>query len=81
MLTVSPNPVPAGEKLGKTMISWSGGKVYVSMNGDEEVLFGARRQGSRVADWIQPHASYEFRLYNLDHTDLLAQATVSKLTE
>ena len=77
-LTVSPNPVPAGAELGKTTVSWSGGKVYVSMNGGKELLFGVRRQGSKVAHWIQPRSSYEFRLYNLDHTELLAKVTVPR---
>lgn len=75
-LTASSNPASPGEKLGKATISWRGGKVYVSMNGGEESLFCVRREGSKVADWIQPHCSYAFRLYNLDHTKLLAQVTV-----
>lgn len=77
-LSASPNPVPPCDKLGKTTISWSGGKVYVSRNGGKESLFGVRRQGSKVASWIQTPSSYEFRLYNLDHTELLAKVTVTK---
>jgi len=73
---IEPTLTASGEKLGKTTISWSGGKVYVSMNGGKESLFGVRPQGSKVAHWIQPHSSYAFRLYNLDHTKLLAQVTV-----
>jgi len=80
-LSVSPNPVPPGDKLGKTTISWSGGKVYVSRNRGKESLFGVRRQGSKVANWIDPRSSYEFRLYNLDHTELLAKVTVPRATQ
>jgi tRNA (mo5U34)-methyltransferase len=80
-LSASPNPVPPGDRLGKTTISWSGGKVYVSMNGGKESLFGVRRQGSNVASWIQTRSSYEFRLYNSDHTELLAKLTVTKATQ
>ena len=77
-LSVSPNPVPPGDRFGKTTISWSGGKVYVSMNGGKESLFGVRDQGSKVASWIQTRSSYEFRLYNLDHTKLLSKVTVTR---
>jgi tRNA (mo5U34)-methyltransferase len=80
-LRASPNPVPSGDKLGKTTISWSGGKVYVSMNGGKESLFGVRRQGSKVASWIQTGSSYEFRIYDSDHSELLTKITVTKATQ
>jgi len=80
-LSAAPNPVPPGENPGKTTISWTGGKVYVSMNGGNEVLFGEMRKGSRVAGWILAGSSYEFRLYNSDHTELLAKLTVTKARE
>ena len=80
-LNASPNPVPLGDKPGKTTISWNGGKVYVSMNGSNEVLFADLPQGSKVASWILTGSSYEFRLYNSDHTELLAKLTVTKATE
>ena len=80
-LTVSPIRLPPGKKLGETTISWTAGKVYVSMNGGKESLFGARRQGSKVAHWIDPGASYEFRLYSLDHTELLVQVAVPKAAQ
>jgi tRNA (mo5U34)-methyltransferase len=81
-LSASPNPVPAGEGTGTTTISWNTGdkaegKVYVSTDGGEESLFSAGRQGSRVASWIREGSSYEFRLYNSDHTELLANVTVT----
>ena len=76
-LSATPNLVPRGETPGKTTISWSGGKVYVSMNGKDEVLFGQMPEGSRVATWILAGSSYEFRLYNSDHTELLAKLTVT----
>lgn len=76
-LTASPNPVPPGDKLGQTTISWSGGKVYISMEGGKEALFGVQREGRKVASWIQTGHRYEFRLYNLDHTELLAKVIVT----
>jgi len=83
-LSASPNPIPAGKEAGKTTISWSsgdkgGGKVYVSSDGGEESLFATERQNSCVANWIQTGSSYEFRLYNSDHTKLLDKVVVTKL--
>jgi len=82
-LTAFPNPVPAGKELGKTTISWdttdgSIGKVYVSMNGGEESLFADSRRGTKVVDWIQTGSTYEFRLYDSGHTELLANVTVTR---
>jgi DNA-binding beta-propeller fold protein YncE len=77
-LSASPNPVPLGENPGKTTISWTGGKVYVSMDGNNEVLFADMREGSKMASWILAGSSYEFRLYSSDHTELLAKLTVTK---
>jgi hypothetical protein len=79
-LSASPNPVPPGDNPGKTTISWSGGKVYVSKDGSNEVLFAESRQGSKVASWILTGSNYEFRLYNSDHTELLAKLTVTNAT-
>jgi hypothetical protein len=79
--SASPNPVPPGDNPGKVTVSWSGGVVYVSMNGGEEVLFADLRQGSKVASWILAGASYEFRLYNSDHTELLAKLTVTRAAQ
>ena len=80
-LSAFPNPVPAGKELGKTTISWDTtdgtiGKVYVSMDGGEEFLFADARRATAVADWIQTGPTYEFRLYNSDHTELLASVVV-----
>ena len=80
-LSASPNPVPQGDNPGKTTISWSRGKVYVSKNGGNEVLFADKREGSQVASWILAGSSYEFRIYNSDHTELLAKLTVTKATQ
>lgn len=82
-LTASPNPVPFGNKPGKTTISWNTGstdigKVYVSKNGGEELLFAHKRQGSAVANWIQTGSSYEFRLYSSDHAKLLDKVVVTR---
>jgi hypothetical protein len=78
-----PNPLPAGKEAGKTTISWntgdgSVGEVYVSTNGGEESLFATSRQDSAVANWIQTGTDYEFRLYNSDHTELLAKVGVTR---
>jgi hypothetical protein len=83
ILTASPNPVPAGDPNGRTTISWeakgeSGGRIYVSENEGEESLLANGRQGSTVVDWIQSGSSYEFRLYNSDHTKLLDKVLVTK---
>jgi tRNA (mo5U34)-methyltransferase len=83
ILCAFPNPAPAGEGAGKTTVSWdtadgSIGKVYVSVNGGEEALFADSRRGTAVADWIQTGSSYEFRLYNSDHTELLAKVAVTR---
>ena len=85
-LAASPNPVPFGNELGETRISWNTGstdigKVYVSINRGEEVLFAHMREGSRVANWIQTGSRYEFRLYNSTHTELLAKLVVSRATQ
>ena len=82
-LNASPNPVPAGEGMGKTTISWntgdeSAGKVCVSANGREESLFAAAGRGSAAAPWIRTGCRYEFRLYNSDHTELLAKVAVNR---
>jgi len=83
ILSAFPNPVPAGEGAGKTTISWdtadgSIGKVYVSVNGGEEALFADSRRGTAAANWIQKGSSYEFCLYNSDHTELLAKVVVTR---
>jgi len=85
-LTASPNPVPYGDGSGKTTISWNTGntdigKVYVSINGGEELLFQHKRQGSKVISWIETGSSYEFRLYDSAHTQLLAKITVTRATQ
>ena len=85
-LTASPNPVPPGEKAGKTTIRWSTAdacpaKIYVSTDGQEESLFAAGCKGSAMADWIEPGSTYEFRLYDSDHTCLLDKITVATATK
>ncbi len=68
ILNASPNPVPAIEGLGRTMISWNSvdGKIYVSENGGDEMLFADSPGGSQEVDWIGEASSYDFRLYNSD---------------
>lgn len=83
ILTVTPDLVPAGKELGKTTVSWdtadgSIGNIYVSIDGGKESLFADSRRGTAVADWIQTGRTYEFRLYNSDHTEVLASAVVKR---
>jgi hypothetical protein len=85
-LSASPNPVPFGNGLGQTRISWNTGntdigKVYVSINGGEELLFAQMRDGSLVAKWIDTGSAYEFRLYNSAHTELLAKIVVNRTAQ
>jgi tRNA (mo5U34)-methyltransferase len=82
-LSASPNPVPPGEGAGKTTVSWdtadgSIGKIFVSINGDQEVLFADGRRGTAPAHWIEAGSNYEFRLYNSDHSELLAKVIVTR---
>ena len=80
-VSASPNPVPAGEGLGRTTISWDSidGKIYVSVDGGNEVLFVNLPAGSQNADWINEGFNYEFRLYNSNHTRLLDKVVVTRL--
>jgi hypothetical protein len=84
-LSASPNPVPVGEKMGKTTIRWSTpdaspGKIYVSINGKEELLFAGGRQGVATADWIEAGGTYDFRLYDSEHARLFDQIRVTGAT-
>ena len=81
-LNASPNPVPASEGPGRTTISWNSvnGKIYVSKNGCDEVLFANSPRGSHDANWIEAGSVYEFRLYNADHSELLEKVVVTKPT-
>jgi tRNA (mo5U34)-methyltransferase len=83
LLRADPNPVPGGEASGKTTVSWdtcdgSIGKVFVSINGGDEILFADGRRGSTSAHWIKTDSNYEFRLYNSDQTELLAKIAVAR---
>jgi len=79
-LSAFPNPVPASEGLGKTTISWNSvdGKIYLSPDGRDEVLFADAPGGSANADWIREGSIYEFRLYNSDRSKLLDKVIVTK---
>jgi hypothetical protein len=78
-LSAFPNPVPAGKGAGRTTISWNSvdGKIYVSLNGNEEKLFSDSPRGAEEANWIQGGSHYEFRLYNAGHNELLAKVVVT----
>ena len=83
-LSASPNPVPYGNDLGKSTISWfchgaPDAAVYVSRNGAEEVLFAKRPHGSQELSKIQTEATYEFALYDAcDRKNRLAQISVTR---
>jgi len=86
ILTANPNPVPTSEEVGKTLISWdtadgSIGRVFVSINGGQGILFADGRRGSAPAHWIEPGSNYEFRLYDSDHTRLLDKVVVAAATQ
>jgi hypothetical protein len=85
-LSANPNPVAHGERLGTITISWdtgdeSVGSLYVSKNGGQESLMATDRQGEITADWIQKGSTYEFRLYDSDHTRLLDKVLVTGATQ
>ncbi len=85
-LSASPNPVPVGKAMGQTMIRWSTpdmcpGKVYVSTDGQKELLFAGEHKGVATANWIRGGHTYEFRLYDSDHTELLAKIAVTRATQ
>ena len=80
-ITAHPNPVPIGNDLGNTRISWSTidrtAKVFVSIDGSSESLFATSRRGSTAANWIRKGHTYEFRLYDSAHEELLAKVVVT----
>ena len=83
LLAPALTPSPPAKEPGKTTVSWdtadgSIGKVFVSINGGQEVLFADGRCGSAPAHWIETGSNYEFRLYNSDHTELLAKVAVTR---
>src|SRR3990170_882604 len=84
VLKAAPNPVPAGDGLGGTTIMWSTedgltGQVYVSKDNGPEQLFAHGARGAQLADWIQDHSVYEFRLYaGKERGKLLKRLTVNR---
>ena len=80
-ITAHPNPVPIESDLGNTMISWSTidrtAKVFVSIDGGSESLFATSCRGSIAANWIRRGHTYEFRLYDSAHQELLAKVVVT----
>jgi hypothetical protein len=79
-LDAFPNPVPPAKGPGKTTITWNSvdGKIYVSVNGGEEMLFAGSPRGAQEANWIEAGPRYEFRLYNSSHKELLAKVIVTR---
>lgn len=83
MIHAGPNPVPAGSGPGTTKIKWttgdgSDGKVFVSADGAQETEFASGPSGSSEFNSIQTGVTYEFRLYNSDHTKQLDKITVTR---
>ena len=84
-LMATPNPVPVRGELGKTTLSWgtldgSDCQVFVSRDGGPEQLLKQGAEGSDDISWIEPGATYEFRLYaGLEHKEVLASVTVKGL--
>ena len=82
VISAGPNPVPAGSGAGTTTIKWTTGdgttgKIFVSADGAQETEFAEGPDGSHDAP-IQAGVTYEFRLYNSDHTKQLAKITVTR---
>jgi hypothetical protein len=83
-ITASPNPVPGGEGLGTTTITWNTGdgtvgQLYVSVDGGPESAFDSGLSRSSAAPWIQAGKRYEFRLYaGTEHATVLAKTEVSR---
>jgi hypothetical protein len=83
-LSASPNPVPRGNDLGNSTISWfchgaPDAAIYVSRNGGEEVLFAKRPHGSQEMSRIDTDVTYEFTLYEAcDRKNRLAHITVTR---
>jgi len=78
-LSAFPNPVPGSKGPGKATIKWNSvdGKIYVSVNGGNEMLFADSARGAEEANWIEAGPHYEFRLYNAGHNELLAKVIVT----
>jgi hypothetical protein len=80
-ITAHPNPVPIETDLGNTRISWSTidptAKVFVLIDGSSESLFATSCRGSITANWIRRGHTYEFRLYDSAHEELLAKVVVT----
>lgn len=85
-LTASPNPIPAGEGLGTTTITWSTGdgsvgRVFVSRDDEPESDFAVGPEGTKEAPWINAGSRYEFRLYvGVDRSSPRASVTVTRDT-
>jgi hypothetical protein len=82
-ISAGPNPVPAGSET--TTIKWTtgdgtDGKVFVSAGGAQETEFASGPSGKSDTP-IQAGVTYEFRLYNADHTKQLAKITVTRAAQ
>jgi len=83
-ITANPNPVvlAEGASTGNTALTWDAGtsypdaKVWLKVEGDAEVLFVASAKGTLQAK-ISAGKTHAFRLYNSDHSRVLASIEVT----
>ncbi|RKH48147.1 hypothetical protein D7X12_00770 [Corallococcus sicarius] len=86
--TVSASPTDVwintnATSIGSTQICWqvyqaTVGEVWVSVDGQPELLFTQAQSGCEFAWWIQVGHHYDFRLYaNTTHSQLLSTVTVT----
>jgi hypothetical protein len=80
-ISADPNPVPPGEELGSTTVTWETGdgkfaQVYVSPNGKEEKFWKGGAKGSAEYKYITG-GKFEFTLYaGKEHQTKLASVVV-----
>jgi hypothetical protein len=61
---------PANSTRGSATVTWhatdgSPGRIYVSKDGGDEVLFAQGTDGAQNVTWIQARSRYQFRLYTI----------------
>lgn len=80
--TSNASPVISSGKLGTVNIRWSStgsatAEVWVSMDGQPEILMSRSPSGTASPNWIQPGHDYQFALYaDTNHTIQLASTSV-----
>ena len=85
-IVAMPNPVPGDGSRATTFITWQTGddlpaQVFVSTNGDRDILFASGTSGSAPAPWIAKNRTYRFSLRGgPSGRALLGEVTVVRLT-